>query len=365
MLFFFAGYEIDFERIRGQPLKLALVGWVLSLALAYALGGLLGLVRARPLHALRGVGDGNDRDRHADPDPRRRRGADHPLRHLPAGRRRRRRVRADPADHLLLLDRYAADQRPDPDALHRRRGPCGSLRDPLDRRRLGDVRGRAGDELATADPDRRGPDLHARVPRQPPRPGPAARRLRRRRDRAAGAARPRGHDPGVEAGRGRLRVPDPVLLRRQRHAVRPPGPARRSPQDCTGADLRRALPGRPRGSRDDALPEHPRPAGSGWPWRSSAPPSCRWSSRSRRSRSPRIGCERRRQRHWSGRRSSRPRSIHSSACACVAHETIPRASEPRLRAPRSVALRRSRSCGIAAPARSRSHRPWVPDRPAR
>jgi Kef-type K+ transport system membrane component KefB len=41
MLFFFAGYEIDFERIRGTPLRLALLGWVLSLALAYALGGIL------------------------------------------------------------------------------------------------------------------------------------------------------------------------------------------------------------------------------------------------------------------------------------------------------------------------------------
>jgi Kef-type K+ transport system membrane component KefB len=43
MLFFFAGYEIDFERIRGAPLKLAFVGWMLSLAIAYALGGLLAL----------------------------------------------------------------------------------------------------------------------------------------------------------------------------------------------------------------------------------------------------------------------------------------------------------------------------------
>jgi Kef-type K+ transport system membrane component KefB len=41
MLFFFAGYEIDFDRIRGDPLKLALVGWALSLALAYGLGGVL------------------------------------------------------------------------------------------------------------------------------------------------------------------------------------------------------------------------------------------------------------------------------------------------------------------------------------
>ena len=41
MLFFVAGYEIDFDRIRGDPLRLAAVGWLLSLAIAYALGGLL------------------------------------------------------------------------------------------------------------------------------------------------------------------------------------------------------------------------------------------------------------------------------------------------------------------------------------
>jgi Kef-type K+ transport system membrane component KefB len=43
MLFFFAGYEIEFDRIRGDPLKLAAIGWAISLALAYALGGLLAL----------------------------------------------------------------------------------------------------------------------------------------------------------------------------------------------------------------------------------------------------------------------------------------------------------------------------------
>ena len=43
MLFFFAGYEIDFGRIRGGPLRLAAVSWVLSLALAYTVGGVLAL----------------------------------------------------------------------------------------------------------------------------------------------------------------------------------------------------------------------------------------------------------------------------------------------------------------------------------
>ncbi len=41
MLFFFAGYEIDFERIRGKPLRLGALGWALSLVLAYGLGGIL------------------------------------------------------------------------------------------------------------------------------------------------------------------------------------------------------------------------------------------------------------------------------------------------------------------------------------
>ena len=41
MLFFFAGYEIDFERIKGRPLALGAIGWGLSLVLAYGIGGAL------------------------------------------------------------------------------------------------------------------------------------------------------------------------------------------------------------------------------------------------------------------------------------------------------------------------------------
>src|SRR4051794_29081220 len=43
MLFFFAGYEIDFQRVRGRPLRIAVWAWLLSLAIAYSLGGLLSL----------------------------------------------------------------------------------------------------------------------------------------------------------------------------------------------------------------------------------------------------------------------------------------------------------------------------------
>jgi Kef-type K+ transport system membrane component KefB len=41
MLFFFAGYEIDFERIKGRPMKLGALGWLLSVTLAYGIGGAL------------------------------------------------------------------------------------------------------------------------------------------------------------------------------------------------------------------------------------------------------------------------------------------------------------------------------------
>jgi Kef-type K+ transport system membrane component KefB len=40
-LFFFAGYEIDFRKIRGEPTRLALWGWAMSLAIAYSFAGLL------------------------------------------------------------------------------------------------------------------------------------------------------------------------------------------------------------------------------------------------------------------------------------------------------------------------------------
>jgi Kef-type K+ transport system membrane component KefB len=41
MLFFFAGYEIDLRRISGAPMRLALLGWAVSLAIAYTVGGVL------------------------------------------------------------------------------------------------------------------------------------------------------------------------------------------------------------------------------------------------------------------------------------------------------------------------------------
>jgi Kef-type K+ transport system membrane component KefB len=41
LLFFFAGYEIDFARIRGRPVQLGAWGWLMSIVIAYAVGAVL------------------------------------------------------------------------------------------------------------------------------------------------------------------------------------------------------------------------------------------------------------------------------------------------------------------------------------
>jgi Kef-type K+ transport system membrane component KefB len=41
MLFYFAGYEIDFQRIKGRPLELGAWAWLLSVGLAFGIGGAL------------------------------------------------------------------------------------------------------------------------------------------------------------------------------------------------------------------------------------------------------------------------------------------------------------------------------------
>ena len=73
MLFFFAGYEIDFERIRGIPLRLGAIGWIASLLIAHALAAVLwiaGMIDAAGVRRLRDV---DDRHRDAAADPARRR----------------------------------------------------------------------------------------------------------------------------------------------------------------------------------------------------------------------------------------------------------------------------------------------------
>ena len=53
MLFFLAGYEIEFARIKGRPLKLGAIGWIIGLALALAVS--IAVTRSVPQGAIIGV----------------------------------------------------------------------------------------------------------------------------------------------------------------------------------------------------------------------------------------------------------------------------------------------------------------------
>ena len=75
LLFFFAGYEIDLHRISGEPLELGLAGWLVSLAIAYSLAGLLSLDEHRAVGSVHRIRAGDDRHRDPDPDPVRQRRA--------------------------------------------------------------------------------------------------------------------------------------------------------------------------------------------------------------------------------------------------------------------------------------------------
>ena len=121
MLFFFAGYEIDFERIKGQPLRLALLGWLLSLALAYGIGGLL--AAAGIVLSLLYTGSALATTAIGTLIPILRDSGELKTRFgtllLAAGATRG--VRADPADHAGALDRPAAARGGDPGGLRRPR----------------------------------------------------------------------------------------------------------------------------------------------------------------------------------------------------------------------------------------------------
>ena len=108
MLFFFAGFEIDFQRIKGTPLRLAAAG-VGTLARARLRDRRSAGGRGhRALARVHRIGARHDGDRHAAADPAGRGGAAHALRHVPAERRSGRRVRADPPHHARALVARAA-----------------------------------------------------------------------------------------------------------------------------------------------------------------------------------------------------------------------------------------------------------------
>ena len=199
MLFFFAGYEIDIARIRGEPLRLALFGWAMSLAIAYTLGGALAAGRCRRLARLRRLRPRDDRHRHAAAGPLGHGRDSHPLRHVPARGGRGRGVRPDPAAHARPVDAERGAQRADPDRLRRPGGGRRAGRGPLVGPHDPGVRADDREELAARGPLDRRARLRAGPARLRPRPRPPARRVRRRADHTAGPPEAGGARPSTRS----------------------------------------------------------------------------------------------------------------------------------------------------------------------
>ena len=325
MLFFFAGYEIDLARIRGEPLRLALLGWAMSLAIAYTLGGVLAAGRRGRLAGLRRA-----------PRSRRRRSArcsrSSPtpascaarFGTLPARRGRGRGVRPDPAAHARPLDAERAAQRADPRRVRpgRRRGrrrwrsARRSTRSPLFERTI-----ETSSQLAVRWivvlvfalallANELGLDLLLG--------GFAAGLITRQvlqRSEVRGVR--------LEAHRGRVRVLRAVLLRGERDAPRrgravlERRPASRSSRSSSCSSSSSA--GRRRCCSTAASCRCGRTA---WRSRSSARRSCRSWWRSRRSRSARGTCARRPpRRSWAPARCRRwPGPLHGLRMRRIAAE---------------------------------------------
>ena len=97
-LFFLAGMEIDFDRIRGRAARLAGGGWAISLVLGFAIAaGLMAIGFVNSI-LLIGVALCHHGARHPDADPERRRRGRHAARDAHDRHRRRGRVRAHPRD---------------------------------------------------------------------------------------------------------------------------------------------------------------------------------------------------------------------------------------------------------------------------
>ncbi len=111
MLFFFAGYEIDLHRIAGQPLRLGALGWAISLALAYTIGGVLAAVGIVLSLLYTGSAIATTAIGTLIPILSDTGELQHALRHLSAGRRGGRRVRSDPPADADPLDAECRSQR--------------------------------------------------------------------------------------------------------------------------------------------------------------------------------------------------------------------------------------------------------------
>ena len=207
MLFFMAGLELDFVRVRGRPLTLGVAGWLLSLGLAIGIAAVLQAAGFIVSAKFVGVALSTTAIGTLLPGAARPRRAGDAVRHAGDGRRGGRRVRPDRDDLAALrqLRRPGRDdgaaRRVHADRARRRAAGAAGAAAAAGAAGRGDDGGQRPAGRARRDPD---PD-RARLPGQRVRPGRDPRRVRvghrRRRDGPrAGGARVPGED-----GRRRLR----------------------------------------------------------------------------------------------------------------------------------------------------------------
>ena len=291
-LFFLAGIEIDFERIRGAPARAGAVGWLLSLVLGAVVAlalHLSGVIHATVLVALAlttttlgtlmpilrdsgvldqrfgrfvvGAGTAGEFGPIVLVSVILAFDADEPLR----------------ATLLFAFAAIVVVATRDRGA-----GAAGARRPP------------AADDDGDLRPARRAP-----VAAAGDRARGARGRVRPRRD----PGRVRGRDPGRDrdprqrgarvprqARRGRLRLLDPGLLHHHRDGLRPRRARRRPGDAADGPRVHAAVPGRPRPAGDAALPQDAATPGPDRRWRCSRPRRCRCWWRSPRSASTLTRC---------------------------------------------------------------------------
>ena len=191
MLFFFAGYEIDFERIRGKPLTLGAWGWALSLVLAYGIGG--ALAAAGVVLSFLYTGSALATTAIGTLIPILRDGGELKTKfgtHLLAA------GAVGEFGPILLITLVLSTTQPLHEAavlvgVHRARGPARAGLDAAHLAGLRRARAHARDEQPARDPDRDRARLRPRPARRRARPRAPARWLRRRDDRPRRASRTR------------------------------------------------------------------------------------------------------------------------------------------------------------------------------
>ena len=232
MLFFFAGYEIEFDRIRGRPLGSAPSGWALSLALAYGLGGILaaaGVVLSLLYtgSALATTAIGTLIPILRDSGELRTKFGTYLLAAGAVGE----------FGPILLVTLVLSTTQPLHEAaiLMAFVALAVVLALALGAGRLARASGARADargEQPARGPDRRAADLRPRGAGRRARARRPARRLRRGHDHAGCPPRPRDGGARVEADRCRLRLPGAVLLRHQRHRTSISTRSSRAPARC-------------------------------------------------------------------------------------------------------------------------------------